>query len=101
MERVQIVSWRTDHAAALARVLEPPDTLTGQVRALYGDDNGPLLRRTLVAEHDGKPVGVATVFASRLHPARLWASVEVGPAYRRAGVGTALLAAARRCCLQE
>ena len=96
MEGLRIVPWRPDHTAALAQVLEPPDDLTGQIRDQYGHDlDGPEWRRTLVAERAGDPVGAATVFASRRHPARLWASVEVGPAHRRAGVGTALLDAVR------
>jgi hypothetical protein len=48
-----------------------------------------------VAETDGRPVGVATVFASRWHPQRLWVGVEVAPADRRRGVGTALLLASK------
>jgi GNAT superfamily N-acetyltransferase len=93
---VRIVSWRPDHQGALEEVLEARDELTRQFRDLHGADvAGPQWRRTVVAEADGRPVAVATVFASRWHPERLWVGVEVAPGNRRRGVGTALLEAAK------
>ena len=90
------MSWRADHRAVLDEILETPDDLTRQVRDLHGVDvGGEHWRRTVVAEADGRPVGVATVYASRWHPARLWLGVEVAPAERRCGVGTTLFTAAK------
>jgi GNAT superfamily N-acetyltransferase len=92
----RIVPWRPDHRAALDEILEARDELTGQIRDVHGADvAGPHWRGTVVAETDGRPVAVATVFASRWHPERLWVGVEVATAHRRCGVGAALLQAAK------
>lgn len=47
--------------------------------------------RTLVATVDSVAIGAGVVFASSLHPQRLWLYVEVAPDQRRNGVGTALV----------
>jgi hypothetical protein len=52
--------------------------------------------RSLTAEVAGKPVGSGAVWSSHWHPARLWSYVEVLPAWRRRGIGGALLDALRR-----
>jgi GNAT superfamily N-acetyltransferase len=93
---LRIVPWQPGHRATLDETLEAGDELTRQIRDRHGADvAGPHWRRTIVAETDGRPVAVATVFASRWHPERLWVGVEVAPAHRRRGVGTALLQAAK------
>jgi GNAT superfamily N-acetyltransferase len=93
---VRIVSWRPGHRAALEEILATRDELSGQVRDRHGADaDGPHLSRTVVAETDDGPVGVATVFATRWHPERLWVGVEVAPACRGRGVGAALVLAAK------
>jgi GNAT superfamily N-acetyltransferase len=93
---VRIVPWQPTHQASLVELLDVPDDLTRQFRDLQGPDvAGPHWRRTLVAEAGGRAVGAATVFASRWHPTRLWLGLEVAPAQRRCGIGTALLQAAR------
>ena len=93
---VRIVSWRPDHRATLDEILEAEDELSRQVRARHGADaDGPHWSRTVVAETDDGPVGVATVFATRWHPERLWVGIEVAPARRCSGVGAALVLAAK------
>lgn len=52
--------------------------------------------RTLVASVDGVAIGAGVVFASSLHPQRLWLYVEVAAEQRRSGVGTALVAQLRQ-----
>jgi GNAT superfamily N-acetyltransferase len=93
---VRIVPWQPTHQISLVEMLDVPDDLTRQFRDLHGPDvAGPHWRRTLVAETGSRAVGAATVFASRWHPTRLWLGLEVAPAQRRCGIGTALLEAAR------
>ncbi|WP_343319927.1 GNAT family N-acetyltransferase [Arthrobacter sp. TMP15] len=53
-------------------------------------------RRTIVAEDQGIPVAAGVVYSTKLHPARLWAFVEVAKDHRRAGVGGTLLTMLRR-----
>nr|WP_218062927.1 GNAT family N-acetyltransferase [Arthrobacter sp. SDTb3-6] len=64
----------------------------GQFRAALapGQDANPW-RRTIVAEDQGIPVAAAVVYSTTLHPARLWAYVEVARDHRRTGVGATLL----------
>ena len=95
-----MVEWRPAHRFGLERVLGRPDALCATARSLFGPPiDGPQWRFTLVAERADAPIGVVVVWASRWHPQRLWMSVEVAAAYRRQGIGTALVEAARaRCC---
>ncbi len=58
-------------------------------------DSGPW-RRTIVAEDQGIPVAAGVVYSTKLHPARLWAFVEVATDHQRAGVGATLLTMLRR-----
>lgn len=100
MAPMRVVEWRSAHQFGLERVLGLPDALCATARSLFGPPvDGPQWRFTLVAERAGAPIGVVVVWASRWHPQRLWISVEVAAAYRRKGIGTALVEAARaRCC---
>ena len=52
--------------------------------------------RTLVATIDEVAIGAGVVFASSLHPQRLWLYVEVAAEQRRTGVGTALVQQLRK-----
>jgi GNAT superfamily N-acetyltransferase len=98
----RIVEWDQRHRQRLDDVLGPPDALTAQARSLRGPAvDGPQWRFTLVAEHDGDPVGAAVAFAPRWHGQRLWVSVEVAPPARRQGIGTALLEAVRERCRSD
>jgi hypothetical protein len=102
MDDLGITPWRSEHAPALKEVLGPPDALARQMREVHGPDAvGARWRRTLVAERDGEPIGVVTVFAPRWHAERLWGGVEVGPAHRRCAVGTVLLGAARELSMRD
>ena len=53
-------------------------------------------RRTIVAEDQGVPVAAAVVYSTTLHPARLWAFVEVAKDHRRLGLGATLVTMLRR-----
>jgi GNAT superfamily N-acetyltransferase len=102
VDDLQITPWRSEHAPVLEAVLGPSDELARQMREVHGPDAvGARWRRTLVAELDGEPIGVVTVFSPRWHAERLWGGVEVGPAHRRCGVGTVLLRAARELSIRD
>lgn len=60
---------------------------------------GIVWRRCVVAEDNGIPVAAGVVYESSLHPARLWAYVEVSRDHRRHGVGTELLRRLREAAL--
>lgn len=65
-----------------------------QFHVLHGPDGDDPWRRSRVAtDRDGQVIGCATVTSSALHPGRLPCAVDVAPAWRRRGVGSALLAA--------
>ncbi|MGZ8578748.1 MAG: N-acetyltransferase family protein, partial [Actinomycetota bacterium] len=53
------------------------------------DCDEPVWRRTVVAERGGRVVGSASVLLTRVHDA-YFCDVEVSPAHRRQGIGTAL-----------
>lgn len=52
--------------------------------------------QTLVAQQAGKVVGAVSVGQNPLHPTGIACAVDVHPAYRRQGIGTALLQAMRQ-----
>lgn len=95
MDGLHIGPWRAEDRAALDKVLDEADVLTGQFRPQQGPPTEDHFRISLVAKDDSGPVGLATSFESRWHPRRLWVSVEVAPPQRRRGVGSALLGAVR------
>ncbi|MGO4385829.1 GNAT family N-acetyltransferase, partial [Specibacter sp. RAF43] len=85
--------WRDGDDLALREIWGDAESApAGQFRAALAPDQdaGPW-RRTVVAEDQGIPVAAAVVYSSTLHPARLWAYVEVAADHRGAGVGAALL----------
>ncbi len=100
--RLEIRPWQADDAAALATGrpgVEAADAILAPdaLRPAHGQVGpGQVWLRALAATVDGEPVAGAAVWSSHWHPVRLWAYVEVLPAWRRQGVGGALLAALRR-----
>lgn len=67
------------------------------VRSLHDRSHGLRVERphfqrlSLVAEIDGAVVAAGTLSHVQRHPRRSWISIDVAPAHRRRGVGTALL----------
>jgi GNAT superfamily N-acetyltransferase len=102
-DQVLIQVWGDAEGAAAEqfRGAFGPDTdgpQPGAVRTGAGataDDGGGAApgawRRCVVAEDQGIPVAAGVVYASALHPERLWAYVEVARDHRRQGAGTELL----------
>jgi GNAT superfamily N-acetyltransferase len=75
-----------------------PDWSTSPEQIAWADRTYPGGRR-LLAELDGRPVGVASAGRIYMHPPdypQWWAEIAVDPAHRRWGAGTALLAAISR-----
>ncbi|QCU78573.1 N-acetyltransferase [Citricoccus sp. SGAir0253] len=82
---------------------DPADPQQHQDRAMLrpssagpaaGREAGPWAR-CLVAEDEGVPVAAAVVYASSVHPQRLWCYAETARGLRRRGIATALLEALR------
>lgn len=88
--------WRAGDDLALLEVWgDPANAQQHQDRAMLAEDADTPWRRTLVAEAGGVPVAAGVVYASSLHPRRLWLYVETATAERRRGIGRALVAALR------
>lgn len=66
-----------------------------QDRAMLREESEKPFTRCLVAEDDGVPVAAAVVYASAVHPQRLWFYAETAVAERRRGIATRLLSALR------
>ncbi|MDQ4502792.1 GNAT family N-acetyltransferase [Sinomonas sp. ASV322] len=62
-------------------------------------DDGDTWRRCVVAVDEGIPIAAGVVYASALHPRRVWAYVEVARDHRGRGVGTELLRRLREAAL--
>jgi GNAT superfamily N-acetyltransferase len=99
---VEVRPWRTEDEAALAAGRpggEACDPILAHdaIRPAHGQVGaGEPWLRSLTAEVDGRPVGAGAVWSAHWHPARLWVYVEVVPAWRRQGIGTALVGALRQ-----
>ncbi|MFQ4148551.1 GNAT family N-acetyltransferase [Arthrobacter sp. LAPM80] len=90
--------WRDGDDLTLRQIWGDADSApAGQFRAaLAPESDANPWRRTIVAEDQGIPVAAAVVYSTKLHPARLWAFVEVAKDHRRAGVGATLVTMLRR-----
>jgi len=91
---IRLAATEADLVALAAFVNEhTPDDPTSLADMRWSDATYPGTARFL-AETDGIVVGVATVGRMYVHPPEypaLWASIVVAPAFRRRGVGHALL----------
>ena len=90
--------WRDGDDLTLLEIWGDADSApAGQFRAaLAPESDANPWRRTIVAEDQGIPVAAGVVYSTKLHPARLWAFVEVAKDHRRAGVGATLVTMLRR-----
>jgi GNAT superfamily N-acetyltransferase len=96
--------WRTGDDQTLLQVwgdAEGPaaEQFRGELAPDAGADDGGTWRRCVVAVDEGIPVAAGVVYASALHPRRLWAYVEVARDHRHQGVGTELLRRLREAAL--
>ncbi|NUL43892.1 GNAT family N-acetyltransferase [Cellulosimicrobium funkei] len=74
---------------------DPTDPQHHQDRAMLRPSSDSPWARCLVAEDEGIPVAAAVVYASSVHPQRLWFYAETARELRGRGLATALLTALR------
>lgn len=98
---VSLRPWREGDDLALLEVWgDPANAQQHQDRGMLAPDAETPWRRTLVAEAGGVPVAAGVVYASSLHPRRLWLYVETAAVERGRGIGGALVAALRELAEQ-
>ncbi|TFI01238.1 GNAT family N-acetyltransferase [Micrococcus lylae] len=96
-EGLTLRAWEDGDDLRLLEVFgDPVDVQQHQDRAMLAASSDTPWRRCIVAEVDSVPVGAAVVYASSLHPQRLWLYVETAASERGRGIGSALLDALRR-----
>lgn len=87
--------YTEDDAGAISAILDATYGGDPRLHALFADSHRlalePPSRGTLVAELDGEVVGAGTIYHGAFHPLRTQLSLDVAPAHRRRGIGTALL----------
>ncbi|QDY67691.1 GNAT family N-acetyltransferase [Glutamicibacter halophytocola] len=97
MNELEFRDWRSGDDLELLQVFgDPRSPQAHQDRTMLRENSDAPFSRTLVASVDGVAIGAGVVFASSLHPQRLWLYVEVAAEQRRSGVGTALVAKLRQ-----
>ncbi|WP_345473310.1 GNAT family N-acetyltransferase [Glutamicibacter ectropisis] len=97
MNELEFRPWRSGDDLELLQVFgDPRSPQAHQDRTMLRENSDAPFSRTLVASVDGVAIGAGVVFASSLHPQRLWLYVEVAAEQRRSGVGTALVAQLRQ-----
>ncbi|MDQ2839094.1 MAG: GNAT family N-acetyltransferase [Actinomycetota bacterium] len=87
--------FQTSDASQLDSLLdaEPDPLFRAQGHRLHGADrDGDRWRRSLIAERDGRLVGVVSAARNPVHPGRYSCAVEVSTAARRQHLGRMLLA---------
>lgn len=89
-------AWEEGDDLRLLEVFgDPVDVQQHQDRAMLAASSDTPWRRCVVAEVDSVPVGAGVVYASSLHPQRLWLYLETAASERGRGVGSAVLEALR------
>jgi len=102
MNELEFRDWRSGDDLELLQVFgDPRSPQAHQDRTMLRENSDAPFSRTLVASVDGVAIGAGVVFASSLHPQRLWLYVEVAAEQRRSGVGTALVAKLRQQILAD
>lgn len=92
MNELEFRPWRSGDDLELLQIFgDPRSPQAHQDRTMLRENSDAPFSRTLVATVDGVAIGAGVVFASSLHPQRLWLYVEVAAEQRRQGVGTALV----------
>ena len=96
MAELEVRPWRDGDDLALLEIFgDPASPHAHQDRTMFRKDSNEPFSRALVATDQGIAVAAGVVFASTLHPTRLWLYVEVAREHRRTGVGTELVARLR------
>jgi GNAT superfamily N-acetyltransferase len=96
MATLEFRPWADGDDLALLEIFgDPASPHAHQDRTMFRMDSNAPFSRALVATDQGIAVAAGVVFASTLHPTRLWLYVEVAREHRRTGVGTELVARLR------
>lgn len=96
MATLEFRPWADGDDLALLEIFgDPASPHAHQDRTMFRVDAETPFSRALVATDQGIAVAAGVVFASSLHPTRLWLYVEVAREHRRTGVGTELVARLR------
>ncbi|MET0871350.1 MAG: GNAT family N-acetyltransferase [Paeniglutamicibacter terrestris] len=92
MSTLEFRPWRDGDDLELLELFgDPASPHAHQDRTMFRKDSDAPFSRALVATDQGIAVAAGVVFASTLHPTRLWLYVEVAREHRRTGVGTELV----------
>ncbi len=92
MTELEFRPWRDGDDLALLEIFgDPASPHAHQDRTMFRADSDTPFVRSLVATDQGIAVAAGVVFASTLHPQRLWLYVEVAREHRRTGLGTELV----------
>ncbi len=92
MSTLEFRPWADGDDLALLEIFgDPASPHAHQDRTMFRKDSEAPFSRALVATDQGIAVAAGVVFASTLHPQRLWLYVEVAREHRRTGVGTELV----------
>ncbi|MBP2375760.1 GNAT family N-acetyltransferase [Paeniglutamicibacter psychrophenolicus] len=96
MSTLEYRPWADGDDLALLEIFgDPASPHAHQDRTMFRKDSDAPFSRALVATDQGIAVAAGVVFASTLHPQRLWLYVEVAREHRRTGVATELVARLR------
>lgn len=92
MAELEFRPWADGDDLALLEIFgDPASPHAHQDRTMFRANSDAPFVRSLVATDQGIAIAAGVVFASTLHPARLWLYVEVARDHRRSGLGTDLV----------
>ena len=92
MAELEFRPWADGDDLALLEIFgDPASPHAHQDRTMFRANSDTPFVRSLVATDQGIAIAAGVIFASSLHPARLWLYVEVARDHRRSGLGTELV----------
>lgn len=92
MAELEFRPWADGDDLALLEIFgDPASPHAHQDRTMFRANSDTPFVRSLVATDQGIAIAAGVIFASSLHPARLWLYVEVARDHRRNGLGTELV----------
>lgn len=96
MAELEFRPWADGDDLALLEIFgDPASPHAHQDRTMFRANSDTPFVRSLVATDQGIAIAAGVIFASSLHPARLWLYVEVARDHRRSGLGTELVSRLR------
>ncbi|PQZ92989.1 N-acetyltransferase [Arthrobacter sp. MYb227] len=92
MAELEFRPWSDGDDLALLEIFgDPSSPHAHQDRTMFRANSDTPFVRSLVATDQGIAIAAGVIFASSLHPTRLWLYVEVARDHRRNGLGTELV----------